>query len=126
MLLGTKRTRSLDKSSRAAASPTVPKSVQLDPPLREYCHVPLPDRPVTAMPDVCAPVSTSVMLLPINEATVRELTVPPSLISAKVGLIGARIGASLREVTVIVALSPAVLNGLSGPSLIASVLPARP
>jgi hypothetical protein len=56
---GTKRSLSVLRSRSALVVETAPTLVQLEPPLVEYCQVPLPlTRLVTAMPDA-APLSTS-------------------------------------------------------------------
>src|SRR5438445_329844 len=89
----------------------------------EYCHVPLPlADDVIAMP--CSdPESGSVTDAPMNDATVwPALAVWSSVIVFNDGAIGVSTGASLMDVTVMVALSVAVLKAVVPPLLEASTL----
>ena len=98
---GTKRTRSLLRSSSAETVETVPTSCQLAPLSRLYCQVPRPAfRSVMAMP-CSAPLSTS-LTLPVMRL---ETAWPTLLMSVSVspfndGPLGINTGASLTLVTV--------------------------
>src|SRR6185503_13211665 len=92
-------------SSSAAPSLTLPKLVQLLP-LVEYCQVPLPVVPVTAMPDRGL-VSTSPWPAPLRMA---ETSVPEEVVSSSVPVsdtgvgVAGSVGASLTLLTASVAL----------------------
>ena len=66
---GTKRMKSVERSSRALLLATAPTLSHEAPPSSEYCQVPLPDdRVVMAMPSA-APLSTSDTEPPSKAAT---------------------------------------------------------
>ncbi len=109
LLLGRKRILLADAAVKTVAelSDTAPKAVQVVPPSVEYSQVPLlVSVPVTAIPPT-APVSASVMLLPIiSETEVPWLPTSFWLIVARVELPElSSTGASLTAVTLTVLVS---------------------
>ena len=91
---GTKRTRSLSRSSRALESETVPTAVQPVPPSVEYSQVPLLlTRVVMAMPS-SAPLSRSEIELPNRlDITSPLFTSSSSVMDGSEGVPGVRTGA---------------------------------
>ncbi len=92
---GMKRIRSLPESSRAVVRLGVPKAVHVEPPLVEYCQVPLftPVSPTTATPG-SVPLSMSWKLLAKMFVTLSpvEFTLPGSS-GVKAALPGSHVGA---------------------------------
>src|SRR4051794_514314 len=93
---GTKRSRSVSRSSRAWPGEAAPTATQVAPLLVEYCHRPFPpDRPVTAMPRR-APGSASEKASPSRAATVTFAGDRLSSATAgRAGVLSARAGALL-------------------------------
>ena len=106
---------------------TEPMFVQLDPPLVEYCQVPLPLlNAVIAIPSI-DPLSASVIRSPPADAIIAATVLPEFVVSSSVIVVNDMLpvlsstGASLRLVTVIEAVALLFENAVVPPAVVVSI-----
>ena len=115
-VFGTRRTRSVSRSSNAAVSVTVPIAFHVDPAFVEYSQVPLPLLSAVMATPSGALASTSVIRSPPALAMMEATVLPALLVCFSVMVVSvmlpllSRTGASLTALTVIAKLSVSVFT----------------